>query len=438
MPRRFQFSGVLWACALMLLINACGAATAAEPRSSAKTPNVANDRAAVDRLVQRFRKGNEDERLQIVADMSQNQRGSADLPKALWQALQPELKRKPLTPSTIAAAELFASLEAPGLSDEQLGLTRSPDLRIATLTVRSLAERKVPDALDRTLELAKRPEFSQSYGFRHTLTEAAGKFHDPQAVDFLVDVTGRFDGQLRHDTAVRLSELTGQRFGGHPDQWRQWWQSHRSDKGSIVPASAVSAATESAAIQSKSKADLPWPTPVPKFYEIPVFAKRVVFVIDRSKSMLSSVDGVTRLDEAQNQIEQCVRSLTEDTFFNIVIYNERVEAWSQRLNQATTMNKSDAIGFAFGLNGEGKTATYDALETALRQDPNLEAILFLSDGKPTAGKTPDPRLIVVQISAQNAIQQTAIHTIGIDTRGADAQFLAALAAQNRGTFRNIR
>ncbi len=438
MSRGFQISRVSWALALMIFINAVDSATAVEPRSSAKTPNLANDRAVVDRLVQRFRKGTEDERLLVVAELSQNQRGSADLPKALWQVLQPELKRKPLPPSTVAAAELFASLEAPGLSDEQLGLTRSPDLRIATLTVRALAERKVPEALDRTLELAKRPEFSQSYGFRHTLTEAAGKFHDPKAVEFLVDVTGRFDGQLRYDTAVRLSELTGQRFGGHADQWRQWWQSHRNDKGAIVPANAVSSSASSTSTQPQASTNLPWPTPVPKFYEVPVFAKRVVFVIDRSKSMLSSVDGVTRLDEAQYQIEQCIRGLAEDTYFNIVVYNERVEVWSQILNQATTMNKSDAIGFAFGLNGAGKTATYDALETALRQDPNLEAILFLSDGKPTAGKIPDPRVIVFQISAQNALQQTAIHTIGIDTRGQDAEFLAALAAQNRGTFRNIR
>ena len=374
-----------------------------------------------------------------MAELAQHHRESSDLPKVLWQVLQPELKRKQPLPSTLGAVELFASLDSQDFRAEQLRLAGSSDMRIAVVAVRAMAHREDPEVLDRSLELAKRPEFLQSYGYRHSLTEAVGQFRDPKAVEFLVDVASRFDGQLRYDTATKLAELTGQQFGGHADRWHEWWQKHRNDKAAILPAGSKPAllTANSPAGGPQLKSDLPWPTPVPKFYGLPVFAKRVVFVIDRSKSMASSVDSVTRLDQAQQEIEQCIRGLPEDSFFNLVVYNDRVDAWGSSLNPATLRNKSDAIGFAYGLDASRKTATYDALETALHQAPNLEAMLLLSDGKPTTGKVLDTRAIVFQITSLNALQATAIHTIGIDTRGPDAEFLAALAGQNRGTFRII-
>ena len=171
---------------------------------------------------------------------------------------------------------------------------------------------------------------------------------------------------------------------------------------------------------------------------MPVYAERVVFLVDRTRSMLSWVDGVTRLQELQKELEGVIRALNEHTFFNVLVYNTVVRRWESELVLATPVAKADAIRFAYDLTAEGKTAIYEALDTALDQDPSLEAIIFLTDGKPTAGKITDHDEIVRVITLKNAFGSVSINPIGIDTRGNEARFLENLARLNSGTFRIIR
>src|SRR5205807_6169070 len=104
----------------------------------------------------------------------------------------------------------------------------------------------------------------------------------------------RADGQLKYETARQLARLTGQNFGGKSDEWRKWWDQARA--GYRI---AQTAAAGAAPAVKPPASPIPWDYDLPQFFGTPIFAKRVVFVIDKSKSMLSSVDGVTRLDDAE-------------------------------------------------------------------------------------------------------------------------------------------
>ena len=69
---------------------------------------------------------------------------------------------------------------------------------------------------------------------------------------------------------------------------------------------------------------------------------------------------------------------------------------------------------------------------------DLELILFLSDGEPTAGALVDPSAIVIAIANHNLTQRTTINTLGIDARDKHEEFLKNLAEKNYGKLLLIR
>ena len=78
---------------------------------------------------------------------------------------------------------------------------------------------------------------------------------------------------------------------------------------------------------------------------------------------------------------------------------------------ATAATKQAAKTFVYLLRAGGRTAAYDALEAAFRFD--TEAIYFLSDGEPNAGKVPRPNAILKAVHQINRTRRVSIYTIGI-------------------------
>jgi hypothetical protein len=78
------------------------------------------------------------------------------------------------------------------------------------------------------------------------------------------------------------------------------------------------------------------------------------------------------------------------------------------------------------------------LDAAMRLDP--EAIYFLSDGKPNAGRIAVPGEIVATISKTNRTRRISIYTIGIapgQSEGPLETFMKGLAEQNFGQYQRV-
>ena len=183
---------------------------------------------------------------------------------------------------------------------------------------------------------------------------------------------------------------------------------------------------------------IPWDEPRPNFYGMTIYAKRVVFVVDRSGSMSTSVDGETRLQRAQKELQKAIKALSVQDFFNIVSFDDRMEVFQTKLVTASEENKKDGIRFAYGLDPRGATACYEPLKMGLAASNDLELILFLSDGEPTAGALVDPSAIVMAVSNHNLTQRTTINTFGIDARDKHEVFLRSLAQKNYGKLLLLR
>lgn len=375
-------------------------------------------------LTRAFRGNSEDARLRELEQIERYHLAEAEVASAIWRAIEPTLGVKQAPESLLRAIRIYGLLDDDEATGRLVSLLSSNDPRLVLLAIDILAAQRRPEALDRLTRLKGHPSYETNYGLRHAVISAVAKFDDPASVDFLIGAVTSLGGQLKYVAARHLARLTGQNFGGKSDEWREWWKSNR--QGFRV------AATKPAGDS------MPWNYAVPQFYGTPVYARRVVFVIDKSKSMLSSVDGVTRLDDAEKQLEAAIRQLPDDAWFEIIAYNDSEQVFRGKLTPATPLEKSGAAQFLYSLVAEGKTDIYDTLYDALQVDDNLEAILFLSDGEPNVGTIIDRATIVQRITQQNAVRRIAINTIGIDARGESEEFLKRLAADNFGEFRSSR
>jgi len=172
---------------------------------------------------------------------------------------------------------------------------------------------------------------------------------------------------------------------------------------------------------------------VATYYGLPLYAFRLVFVLDTSGSMAGP-----RLDAAKRELNAAIEALPDYAEFGVVAFNSRVDLWQSKLVPATLAAKKAATRFVSAQKADATTASYDALEAAFRFD--AEAVYFLSDGAPKGGKIAQPDAIVNAISALNRTRRISIYTIGIgpgEPGGPLDAFLDVLAKENLGSYRRV-
>lgn len=308
-------------------------------------------------------------------------------------------------------------------------LTESEDAQVVLAAAESLLEQKPAEQLPLLVGLARRHEFQASYGFRRGLVDAVAAVPDKVSVEFLMDIVSRFDGQLRFHAAQHLSRLTGQNFGGHADQWTDWWQEHANGFQPVVQKS------EAADNATTSTARIPWPEPLPEFCGTPIYAKRVVFVINRSSSMATQLNGVSRLNEARYQLKKVIGSLDHYIHFNVVEFNANTRSFKPELVPADEARKAESRAFLNELTAKGPPAKGPALMAGLSCDPNLEAVYFITDSDPCVFAQ---MLNNRAITALNSMKRTSIFTVGVDCDKESREYLQDLAHRNAGQFLLIR
>ena len=169
-----------------------------------------------------------------------------------------------------------------------------------------------------------------------------------------------------------------------------------------------------------------------------VIAKNIIFVIDISGSMYGLK--IQKVREVMMVILDKIRS---NDFFNILVFNSKVESWKNEPMEGTSYNIHNAKAYANKtLDAGGGTNINEALYTGLDhlistrdlggQHGNI--LVFLTDGQPTAGVT-NTELIRKNVRTKNE-GQVAIYALGFGD-GADMDFLSALAWENGGFARHI-
>jgi Ca-activated chloride channel family protein len=156
--------------------------------------------------------------------------------------------------------------------------------------------------------------------------------------------------------------------------------------------------------------------------------REVMLVIDRSGSMRGE-----KLAQVREAALQVLGGLDDGEAFNIILYNEGVEPFSERPVRKSRATMKNATEFLEGMAVSGGTNIHDALLEALRQPPTpgtLPIVLFMTDGLPTVGQTSEAA--IRELARKGNPHQRRIFTFGVGV-DVNTPLLEKIAYESRGT-----
>ena len=354
-------------------------------------------------------------------------RNDAQVGNYLLEALKRDAA--PKKANLFRAAPVLAVLLAAEPPDTQRGLAKFIETWLAkskdgppilAAVADELGVRADAESLATLNRLTRQKFFADYFVCRRAVVQAMIGMRTTESLDALVALLAKVDGEVRGDIVRYLQDISGQRIGCDAKAWNEWWKT--SGKGFKFPERGTASASAGVVPQG-----------APAYYGLPLYAKRVVFIINVSGSMNGP-----RLAAAKRELTRVISSLDGDAELGVTAFSTQVWLWRKHLAPATAANKKEALHFVNRLMAHGRTATYDALEAAMNCDP--EAIYLLSDGEPNAGKVTTPAGIVKTIGEANRSRRISIYTIGIApgaAEGANESFMKELAEQNCGLYQRV-
>ena len=207
--------------------------------------------------------------------------------------------------------------------------------------------------------------------------------------------------RLRWHLVAELQRLSGRKYRLDPRPWRDWAAKLPDD---WKPAEGEESSPGAADLGERSVA----------FAGLPVISRRVCFLIDFSGSIWEEREGGGTLKEVIDvKLREALESLPEDTLFNVIPYTAQPIPWSEGLEPAKPSNVKKALEFFEGCRASGTGAFFEAAELAL-EDPLLDTIIVLTDGKPSGGRRWNMDLMVDLFTEKNRYRQVAYDSLLVD------------------------
>jgi hypothetical protein len=228
--------------------------------------------------------------------------------------------------------------------------------------------------------------------------------------------------RARAAIARALTAHAGLALGEDPADWARWW----ADQDSGFEVFTGDPPAHPPAVDGGT---------VAKWYGLRVADKGVVFVIDQSGSMLSSVGtatGRTKFDVAREQTLRALDALPPDASFGVVFFPAEPHAWQDGLKPATTRNRKAAAEW-IGHQAAGPAGNlYGALLMALEM-PGVDHVYLLSDGSPSAGELRYDTRILERVARITRHRPVAVSTVATGGSKWNKKFLVDLAELTGGS-----
>jgi hypothetical protein len=332
------------------------------------------------------------------------------------------------------------------------GAQTEPDARALVVAVDGLSGR---DAAKASPALVSRID-DVRWLVRVAVVAAIEMTPSKEGVDAVVKRMAKEDGRLKDDCARALRALTGKDLPSNPEMWRTWWEQNRDKWTGKPPARDKDALDNPSAGLSKPVEDDA--AKKTGFFGIQFESRRVVFVIDVSGSMNDPLGGAgkdakaTKASLAKAELKRVVGALEDGALFDIVFFSSGVHVWKSEMQKADGKTRKEALEYIDATEVAGATNTYDALEAGFgigdigkgkkreadpTGDARVDTIMFLSDGRPTAGRTTEPDQIRAAVKGWNKARRIVIHAVAFgisDKDGADPAFMKGLADDTGGNY----
>lgn len=293
----------------------------------------------------------------------------------------------------------------------------APEARVAAL--RALADRgsdfAVPEALRR---LAMEDGVLLLEALAVLRREPS---HD--AVSALIQVVDEHEGRPAREAVALLQKITGYNIGMDVRRWKYFFLRHKAEGTPMVAESSE---------EPNSPETL-------SYLGLPIYGDRVVFVLDASGSMNDPMPEQWRSSRAERAVQEFVQllpRLPEAAAFNVVYFASGVNPWSERLRAQDQEAVAEASGWAQRQPIDGGTNLYGGVAFAFN-DPEVQEIVLLSDGRPTHGELIDSATILARVARWNRWRGVRISTVSLGAMPEPRAFLYRLSRENGGACRVI-
>lgn len=327
-----------------------------------------------------------------------------------------------------AAIEALASINPEAsLSHIIKGLKNSKS-QVRMVALETLLKVDKDEALKAAIDLLNHKDWP----VRACAIEVLRQIKHKDCLDPLIQHLSKEKTRLRYDIICVLDELTGKFLGYQAKAWQDWFN---ANKENIEIASGMYGGSH--------------PDPgetIACFFDIPIFGKNVIFIIDFSGSMIKGPKSDKReIDIAQEELAKALKKFTRDMRFNIIIMSTEAKrikkrGLAPRLLPATEKNKKFALDFVANTCDyledikRGRGDMYDALMEAFA-DPHTDTIFLLSDGVPTYGQYIVEENILENLERENRFRRIMINTIlTVKTGLISEELMSKIAQLTRGTF----
>jgi len=170
-------------------------------------------------------------------------------------------------------------------------------------------------------------------------------------------------------------------------------------------------------------------SPNPRSAKKNVVPKDVVVVFDHSGSMSGE-----KIVQAKEALRFILNNLNKEDRFNVIAYNDTVEAFNDKLEPANKPKTEAALERLDRIEATGGTNIHEALLTAVRgfggrKGKRPAYVIFLTDGRPTVGNTNEAD-ILAQTKKENAARARVFaFGVGYDV---NVRLLDKLVRENHG------
>lgn len=261
--------------------------------------------------------------------------------------------------------------------------------------------------------------------------KALAALRDPTLVGAIIEQMPNETGRMTLEFGTVLWKLTGKPYQTRTTAWQNWWKAEGSTFELVSESELARLEAEERDRRLKAR------TSTPSFFGIRIISERVIFVLDVSGSMAwelggenSSYGDPVRIDVAKKELMKVLENLNEDALFNMIVFSSDVNGWlDDGIAGSTKRTRDEAIEYVERLGAGGGTNIHGAFQAAF-EDPDVDTIVFLSDGEPTVGDVTDPERIRADVKTWNENRDITIHTIAV---GMNLQVLEWISEDSGGT-----
>jgi len=177
-------------------------------------------------------------------------------------------------------------------------------------------------------------------------------------------------------------------------------------------------------------------SPNPRAARQAFVAKDVVIVFDHSGSMSGQ-----KIKQAKDALQYVLNNLNGEDRFNVVAYNDGVEAFYDGLVEARKGKIVEALDMLDRIEASGGTNIHDALGRAMtlvasvKKSKRPAYVIFLTDGEPTTGNTNEKDILEDTKKANAAGARVFAFGVGYQP---NVRLLDRLVGDNRGRSEYVK